>query len=66
MLQVEEALLDSVTAALYHLRTGKVPPPIAIPEDLPENEVRQLITFLNRFLSENICYNDYSQYVEAL
>lgn len=52
MIPVEEALLDSITAALHHLRTGKVPPPISIPENLPDNELRQLITFLNRFLSE--------------
>src|SRR5512140_669970 len=52
MIPVEEALLDSITAAFHQLRTGKVPPPIAIPDDLPDNEVRQLITYLNRFLSE--------------
>jgi adenylate cyclase len=52
MIPVEEALLDSITAAFHHLRTGTVPPPIAIPADLPDNEVRQLITYVNRFLSE--------------
>ena len=52
MISVEEALLDSITAAFHHLRTGKVPPPIPIPDDLPDNEVRQLITYVNRFLSE--------------
>jgi adenylate cyclase len=52
MISVEEALLDSITAAFHHLRTGKVPPPIDIPDDLPDNELRQLITYVNRFLSE--------------
>ncbi len=52
MIPVEEALLDSVTAAFHHLRTGKVPPPVVIPDDLPDNELRQLITYVNRFLSE--------------
>ncbi len=52
MISVEEALLDAVTAALHHLRTGRVPPPVPIPEGLPDNELRQLITYLNRFLSE--------------
>jgi adenylate cyclase len=52
MIPVEEALLDSITAAFHQLRTGKVPPPIGIPDDLPDNEVRQLITYVNRFLSE--------------
>jgi adenylate cyclase len=52
MIPVEEALLDSITAAFHHLRTGKVPAPIVIPDGLPDNELRQLITFVNRFLSE--------------
>ena len=52
MISVDEALLDSMTAAFHQLRTGKVPPPIPIPDGLPDNEVRQLITYLNRFLAE--------------
>jgi len=52
MIPVEEALLDSITAVFYHLRTGTVPSPLEIPEDLPDNEVRQLMTYLNRFLTE--------------
>jgi adenylate cyclase len=52
MISVEEALIDSITAAFHDLRTGKVPPPIPIPDDLPDNEIRQLITYVNRFLCE--------------
>ncbi len=52
MIPVEESLLDSITAAFHSLRTGRVPPPIPVPDDLPENEVRQLITYVNRFLAE--------------
>src|SRR5512136_2126534 len=60
MIPVEEALLDSITAAFHLLRTGKVPPPIPIPEELPDNEVRQLITYVNRFLAE------FAPFAEAL
>src|SRR5512143_574739 len=60
MISVEETLLDAITAAFHQLRTGKVPPPIVIPDDLPENEVRQLITYVNRFLSE------FAPFAEAL
>ena len=60
MIPVEEALLDSITAAFHRLRTGKVPPPIPIPDDLPDNEVRQLITYANRFLAE------FAPFAEAL
>ena len=52
MISVEEALIDTITAAFHELRTGKVPPPIVIPDELPDNEIRQLITYVNRFLCE--------------
>lgn len=52
MISVEEELLDAVTAAFHHLRTGKVPPPLNIPDGLPDNEIRQLLTYANRFLIE--------------
>jgi len=52
MISVEESLIDTITAAFHNLRTGKVPPPIPIPDDLPNNEIRQLLTFANRFLAE--------------
>jgi adenylate cyclase len=52
MISVDEALIDTVTAAMHHLRTGPVPPPIDIPEHQPDDEVRQLITYINRFLTE--------------
>lgn len=52
MISVEEELIDQITATFHYLRTGKIPGPIAIPEDLPDNEVRQLITYVNRFLIE--------------
>jgi adenylate cyclase len=52
MISVEEELIDRITATLHHLRTGKVPPAIPVPDDLPNNEIRQLINFVNRFLVE--------------
>jgi hypothetical protein len=60
MLSVEEELIDLITATFHYLRIGKVPPPIPIPDDLPDNEVRQLITFVNRFLVE------FASFTEAL
>jgi adenylate cyclase len=52
MISIEEKLIDEITATFHYLRTGRVPPPIPIPEDLPDDEMRQLITFFNRFLTE--------------
>lgn len=52
MISVEKRLLDSITSTFHDLRTGKVPPPISIPDNLPDNEARQLITYINRVLVE--------------
>ncbi len=52
MISVAEDFIDTITAAFHYLRTGTVPPPIAIPDDLPDNELRQLLTYINRFLVE--------------
>ena len=60
MLTVEEELIDTITATMHYLRTGKVPPPITIPDELPNNEIRQLITYVNCFLV------DYEPFAKAL
>jgi class 3 adenylate cyclase len=60
MISVEEKLIDAITAAFHYLRTGRIPSPIPIPNDLPDNEVRQLITYVNRFLTE------FTPFVEAM
>jgi adenylate cyclase len=52
MIAVEEELIDKITATFHQLRTGNVPQPIPIPDDLPDNEIRQLLTYVNRFLVE--------------
>ncbi|MGO9578875.1 MAG: adenylate/guanylate cyclase domain-containing protein [Desulfobaccales bacterium] len=52
MIAVEEELLDRITATFHQLRTGEVPQPIPIPDDLPDNEIRQVLTYVNRFLVE--------------
>jgi adenylate cyclase len=52
MISVEEELLDALTAAFHDLRTGKVPAPLPIPDHLPNNELRQLLAYANRFLTE--------------
>jgi hypothetical protein len=60
MIPADERLLDSATSTFHALRSGKVPPPITVPDDLPDNELRQLIVFINRFLVE------YAPFVEAM
>ena len=58
MIGVEEELIDKITATFHHLRAGKVPQPILIPDDLPDNEIRQLLTYVNRFLVEYAIFTE--------
>ncbi len=52
MLSADEGLIDRITEAFYWVLKGKAPDPIEVPEDLPDNEIRQLLTYVNRFLAE--------------
>lgn len=52
MIPIDEELIDSISAVFYHLCSGRIPAPLPIPAELPENEIRQLLTYVNRFLIE--------------
>ena len=52
MISVDERHLDAITEAFYRLLGGCSPEPIPVPDDLPDNEVRQVLTYVNRFLVE--------------
>jgi len=54
MISVEEKLIDSISAVFYQLCDRRMPSPLAIPAELPNNEIRQLMTYVNRFLKEFI------------
>ena len=52
MLSVKEQDIDKITEVFYHLLKGKTPSSISLPEDYPDNEVKQLVTYVNRFLED--------------
>ena len=58
MIEIDETSIDRITEAFYHLLRGRVPPPIPVPEDMPDNEVRQLLTYVNRFLEEHAPFSE--------
>ncbi len=58
MISVAAELIDRITAAFHYLRVGKAAAPIDIPEDLPDNEIRQLMTYVNRFLVEFTAFSE--------
>ncbi len=52
MLSVDPAILDKVTEALYRILTGGRPTPVVLPADHPDDELRQVVTYVNRLVAE--------------
>jgi serine phosphatase RsbU (regulator of sigma subunit) len=52
MLEVREEDIDRITALFYRLLKGELPRPLELPKDYPENEVRQVVEYANRFVAE--------------
>lgn len=58
MITVEEQLIDKLTETFYFLLKGGSPSLIELPSDYPDNELKQLVSYINRFLAE---YNAYAK-----
>lgn len=52
MIHVDEQDLDRVTAAINHVLKGRVPEPIELPPEYPDNELRQMVLYVNAFITE--------------
>ena len=52
MLEVREEDIDRITALFYRVLKGELPRPLDLPEDYPENEVKQVVEYANRFVQE--------------
>jgi PAS domain S-box-containing protein len=52
MLSVKEEDIDRITEVFYNLTKGKTPADIKLPEDYPDNEIKQLVEYVNRFLED--------------
>jgi len=52
MLQVHEEDIDRITALFYRVLKGELPRPLDLPHDCPDNEVRQVLEYANRFVAE--------------
>ena len=63
MLSVKEEHIDRITEAFYLLMKGKKPPLIELPDDYPDNEIKQAVGYINRFLEE---YNNVTDVVFTL
>lgn len=52
MLEVDEKYIDMLTEGLYLLSSGRKARLLEIPEELPDNELRQLFKYYNRLIGE--------------
>jgi two-component system, sensor histidine kinase and response regulator len=55
VIQVREEDIEKITEALSAILKGKSPHLIELPQDYPDNEIRQAIDYINRFI---VVYND--------
>jgi serine phosphatase RsbU (regulator of sigma subunit) len=58
MLDVREEHIDRITEVFHLILNGKIPQPVELPKDYPENEVKQVVEYVNRFIVEYRAYAD--------
>ena len=63
MLQVEEKYIDRITEVFYRILKGEDPNPIDLPSDYPDNEIKQAVGYINRFISS---YKDITEWVYSI
>jgi signal transduction histidine kinase/DNA-binding response OmpR family regulator/HPt (histidine-containing phosphotransfer) domain-containing protein len=63
MLQVEEEYIDRITEVFYRILKGEDPNPIELPSDYPDNEIKQAVGYINRFI---ISYKDITEWVYSI
>jgi class 3 adenylate cyclase len=52
MITVSEEIIDKISESLYLMLNGKSVQEIVLPPDYPDNEIKQAISYLNRFILE--------------
>jgi two-component system, sensor histidine kinase and response regulator len=63
MLSVEEKYLDQISEVFHSILKGEKPNAIHLPEDHPDNELKQTVGFINQFIDE---YNGISEQMYSL
>ena len=63
MLNVKEEDIDRITEAFYLILKGKKPTSIELPEDYPDNEIKQAVGYINDFINE---YNSATDLIYTL
>jgi signal transduction histidine kinase/DNA-binding response OmpR family regulator len=63
MLKVEEEDIDKITEAFYLILKGKRPTLIELPEEYPDNEIKQAVSYINKFINE---YNSATESIHTI
>ncbi len=63
MIQVNESDIDKITEVFFLILKGKKPAPITLPDDYPENEIKQAVGYINKFIAD---YNKMTDFVYQL
>ena len=63
MIYVDEKIIDGITEAIYLILHGKAPVPLELPSDYPDNEIKQLVGYINKFTDE---YNKFTDFAYSL
>jgi two-component system sensor histidine kinase/response regulator len=63
MIQANESDIDKITEVFYMILKGKKPELIVLPDDYPDNEIRQAVDYINKFIVE---YNEMTEFVYHL
>jgi len=52
MLEIQEDDIDRITELFSRVLKGEIPQPLTLPEDYPDNEIRQVVEYANRFVAD--------------
>ncbi len=52
MLEAREEDIDRITELFHRILKGEIPSHLVLPQDYPENEIRQVVEYANRFVTE--------------
>ncbi len=63
MLNVKEEDIDKITEAFYLILKGQKPTLIELPEDYPDNEIKQAVGYINKFINQ---YNSATDSIHSL
>ena len=63
MLKVREEEIDKITEVFYLILNGKEPISIELPDDYPDNEIKQAVSYINKFIAE---YNGVTELIYTL